>query len=247
MMPRPASSAGSLAQRVYDELLHAINDGRFRPGMRVLEDDVAEWLQVSRTPVREALRRLQSEDVLARSTQGLVVLEIGEDELFELYDLRETLEATAAQWAARNANTDDRRLLARVLKQESNCRDDAPADLAAINRDFHRAVARAAHNRFLYKTLNSLQDAFLRLRSSTLSLPGRAKQALDEHRDIVSAIERGDPVAAAKAARRHIRRARRDRLQLNGTVRAAAGRPKAAIVAPRASPASRTPAGRDRP
>lgn len=219
------SSTRSLAQRVYDELLQAINDGRCLPGDRVLEADVAEWLDVSRTPVREALRRLQSEDVLVKGTQGLVVVELGEDELVELYDLRETLEATAADLAARHATAADRRLLARVLKAEANCSDDAPAEHAAINRDFHRALAQAAHNRFLYKTLNSLQDAFLRLRSSTLSLPGRGKLALEEHRAIVRAIDRGDSAAAANAARQHIQRSRRDRLHLNKIVRPIGNRP----------------------
>jgi DNA-binding FadR family transcriptional regulator len=144
---------------------------------------------------------------------------LGEHELLELYDFRETLEATAAEWAARNATAADRELLVRVLKDEAACRDDAPAELAAINRRFHRALAQAAHNRFLTKTLNSLQDAFLRLRSSTLSLPGRPRLALDEHRAIVRAIERGDASAAAKAARQHIVRSRRDRIQLNKIVR----------------------------
>lgn len=214
------------------ELLQALNDGRCRPGDRILEADVAKWLKVSRTPVREALRRLESEDVLAKGTQGLVVVEIGEDEIQDLYELRETLEAAAARLAAARATPADRQLLARLLKQEAECDHEAARHLARINRDFHRALAQAAHNGFLLKTLNSLQDAFLRLRSTTFSLPGRPKLALEEHRAIVRAIERRDAGAAARAAKRHIAQTRRFRVQLNKLV---APRPRSAPVPARGS------------
>lgn len=218
MIRSAPSAARSLAQKVYTELLKAINHGRCRPGDRVREGDVAEWLRVSRTPVREALRRLESEDVLVKGTQGLVVVEIGEDAVFDLYELRETLEASAAAMAAKRATAADRRVLARILKDEAERRENDTTGLAAINRKFHGALAQAAHNGFLLKTLNSLQDSFLRLRSTTLSMPGRPKLALEEHRAIVRAIERGDANAAGRAARKHIRESRRYRLQLNRLV-----------------------------
>lgn len=209
------AAAGSLAEGVYRELLQAINDGRFRPGDRVMETAVADWLDVSRTPVREALRRLESEDVLVKGNQGLVVVDIAESELLELYDLRETLEGMAAELAARNATDADRKLLARLIADEARCSPGDAAGQATINREFHRALASAAHNRFLCKMLNGLQDAFLRLRSTIFSLPDRPPLALDEHRAIVRAITDGDAVAAARAARHHIRQSRRSRLRLH--------------------------------
>ncbi len=214
-------NAQSLAQRVYSELLRSINDGRCRPGDRVREPDVAEWLGVSRTPVREALRQLQSEGVLAKGTQGLFVVEIGENEVLEMYELRVTLDAAAAALAAKRATEVDRRLLARLLKQEAECDDDDIVGLAAVNREFHCAVAKASHNVFLLKALNSLQDAFLRLRSTTLSMPNRPKHALDEHRAIANAIVQGNSTGAAQAARKHIDASRQCRLRLNKLVAAA--------------------------
>ena len=181
-----------------------------------MEESVAKWLDVSRTPVREALRRLESEDVLARGTQGLVVVEIGEEELLELYDLRERLEEMAASFAARNASAADRKRLRRVLAEEEACDPRDAATLASINREFHRVLAAAAHNRYLVKTMNGLQDVFLRLRSTVFSLPGRPRLALEEHRGIVQAIERRDAPAAARAARLHIRASRRSRVRLQG-------------------------------
>lgn len=215
---RSAAPGRSLAAAVYAELLKAINDGRFRPGDRIMETAVADWLRVSRTPVREALRRLESEDVLAKGTQGLVVVAMDESEVEELYDLREALEVTAARFAASNASTTDLRALRGLLDEQARCGDGEAAALAAINRNFHVALAQASGNRFLLKSLNALQDAFLRLRSTTFSLPGRPALALAEHRAIVRAIERGDAAGAARAAGRHIRESRRCRRRLDQPV-----------------------------
>ena len=209
----------SRADDVYDRLLQAINDGRFRPGDRVLETEIADWLMVSRTPVREALRRLESEDVLARATQGLTVAEMGEDELFELYDLRETLEATAAEFAARHATAGDLHELQRVLELEARVPHHDNLAMAAMNRNFHIALTASSHNRYLSKTLNAMQDTFLRLPSTTFSMEGRPGKALEEHSKIVEAITARDPVAAARHARAHIRASRRTRIRLNEQVR----------------------------
>jgi len=217
----PASVAPSRADSVYAKLLQAINDGRFRAGDRVLEAEIAEWLMVSRTPVREALRRLESEDVLARGTQGLTVVEMTEEETLELYDLREVLEGAAAEFAVRNATSQDLLALQRALEHEEHCADENAHRLAAVNRDFHVALVTAAHNRHLSKTLNTMQDVFLRLPSTTFSMPGRPAKALAEHRRIVEAIERRDAPAAARAARAHIRQSRSVRLLLNSQVQQA--------------------------
>ena len=141
-------------------------------------------------------------------------MDIGEEELIELYDLRENLEEMAAGLAARNASAADRKRLRRVLANEEACDPHDAATLASINREFHRVLAAAAHNRYLVKTLNGLQDVFLRLRSTVFAMPGRPRSALEEHRAIVVAIERRDPGAAARAARSHIRASRRSRVRL---------------------------------
>lgn len=213
-----AAGAGSRADAVYSQLLLAINSGHFKPGDRIREEAVADWLQVSRTPVREALRRLQSESVLAKSSQGLTVVEMDEDQVLQLYSLRETLEVMAAQLAARQATATDLKMLTGLLRKEAVCREDDAAGQAAINRDFHVALAAAAHNDFLQRTLNSLQDAFLRLPRTTLSIPARPRAALAEHQAIVDAIGRHDAPAAGRAARRHIQAARKLRMRLNQLV-----------------------------
>jgi len=206
---------------VYARLLRAVNERRFRPGDRVLEAEVAEWLRVSRTPVREALRRLESEEVLVRGTQGLTVAAIADDEVLELYDLREVLEGTAAQYAAQRATAEDIAELREALAQEAQVSRQDPVGMAAANRRFHVALAAAAHNRYLSKTLNAMQDAFLRLPSTTFSMEGRPGLALEEHTRIVDAIEAGDAAAASRHARAHIRASRKARIRLNERVRAA--------------------------
>jgi DNA-binding GntR family transcriptional regulator len=205
------NSATSRAQRVYDSLLAAIKDGRFKHGDRMREEEVARALGVSRTPVREALARLQIRGLLEMSPGGLVVAKLSRLQVMELYAVREILEGSAARFAAQHASPSDIASLRHMAEAFSELRND-PQRLARLNRLFHEAIYEAAHNRYLMRTLDELHDALMLLPSTTFAVPGRQAQAVEEHAEILAAIEARDPDSAERAARHHIRQAQEARI-----------------------------------
>jgi DNA-binding GntR family transcriptional regulator len=203
----------SLAERVYSDLKAALHSARFEPGERVREEAVAAWLKVSRTPVREALRRLTSENLLVATEHGLAVPQLSRNQIFELYAIREVLEGAAAALAARHASPAEIEFMQQILDEQAAAKSDE-ARLLSANHELHGCIYRAANNRYLVRTLNSLTDELAQLRGTTFSWPKRPPDALKEHRAIVDAIARHDADAAEKAARLHVSTALRIRLHL---------------------------------
>jgi len=203
---------GSRSEHVYRRLRDAIQQGEFKSGHRVMEIEVADWLNVSRTPVRDAIRRLESEGMLEHEPRnGLVVARLDRQAVMELYVMRETLEGTAARLCARHASDMEIQDLVDLVERERQLQGDFEA-LPQHNRRFHAAVHRGAHNRYLEKSLMAINDLGL-MGSPLMSLPHRAQSAAAEHAQIVEAIQRRDPAAAEEAARAHVRAAQRERLK----------------------------------
>lgn len=197
--------SSSAADYAYLMLRDGIEVGRFAPGRRMREVELAEWLGVSRTPVRQALARLQAEGILAVAPrQGLVVQSFDIAGIRELYDVRIALEGMAARLAAASASRDEVARIAALLDGERRLPCEARA-LVRHNRAFHAAICQAAHNRFLARAMQPVTDALDLLGFSTLSMPGRQASALAEHEAIVAAIGARDPPGAEAAARAHIR------------------------------------------
>src|SRR4051794_463256 len=177
-----ATGSRSRADFVYESLRDAIADGRIPGGERVREEDVARNLGVSRTPVREALQRLQQRGLLEPGpARGFMVVELGHDEVIELYAMRETLEGLAARFAARHATSAEIAALYDLQEQLRSAEGD-PERHGMLDRSFHQAIYEAAHNRYLMKTLESLQDSFALLRSATMRLPHRQRDSHEERR-----------------------------------------------------------------
>ncbi len=216
--PLTALSADDLRTRsradlVYAALRDAIWEGRIERGARVREEEVARTLGVSRTPVREALQRLQQRGLLVnRLGRGLVVAELGKREVVELYAMREILEGSAARFAAQHASAPEVEILYRLQRELAAAPDDALL-LVKLNRRFHQAIYDAAHNQYLTQTLDTLHDAMALLHSATFRAPSRRRESDEEHRRIVAAIERRDADQAEQAAREHIRQAQRTRFE----------------------------------
>lgn len=201
----------SRSEFVFASLRDAIWEGRFAPGERIPEEEIAHSLGVSRTPVRDALRRLQERGMLVVGAgRSLVVAELTKQQVLELYAMREILEGSAARFAAQHANEAEIDLLHRVLDELDKHQDDARM-LVSLNRRFHRAICEAAHNRYLIATLDGMHDALALLHGNTFRVPSRRSKSDAEHRRIVLAIERRDADEAEKAARDHVRQAQRTR------------------------------------
>lgn len=201
----------SRSDQAYRFIVEGIQSGRLVPGTRLRETELAELTGLSRTPIREALSRLQLEGLLTMdAARGLIVTELDYSMASELYAMREVLEGTAARLAARHASDVEIDFL-----REINVRDaqlTTSEALAANNRLFHETLYRCAHNRYLVKTLNTLQESMMLLGPTTLAAPGRAETSRAEHGAIVEALARRDPDAAEAAARAHIIAAYRIRL-----------------------------------
>jgi DNA-binding GntR family transcriptional regulator len=204
----------SRSEFVFASLRDAIWEGRFTRGERIPEEEIARSLGVSRTPVREALQRLQERGMLTVGAgRSLVVAELSKQQVLELYAMREILEGSAARFAAQHANEAEIDILHRLLDEFDKHRDD-PRLLISLNRRFHGAVCEAAHNRYLIQTLDGMHDALALLHSNTFRVPNRTSESDAEHRRIVLAIERRNPDAAETAARDHVRQAQRTRFAM---------------------------------
>jgi DNA-binding GntR family transcriptional regulator len=202
-----------LGDVAYEAVREAIATNRIKPGERISEYKIADWLKISRTPAREGLRRLESEGLLtSHPRRGLVVAGLDEDAIHELYGAREVLEGTVAGMAARFATDAEISALQHALEVESQIAD-LPDKMFEHNRDFHQLIYRAARNRYLLKFLLTISDTLSTYRSVTtmVSAP-RREEVLREHRELVDAIARHDEQAAREAAARHIQGALRARI-----------------------------------
>jgi DNA-binding GntR family transcriptional regulator len=189
----------------------AIRDGSLPPGQRLTEQELARRFGVSRTPIRQALARLEAEGLLTHAPhRGLTVTRPDHAQVVELYVMREILEGAAARLAAKHASETELAAMAELLEEEPALFGDAAA-LAALNQRLHGLLYLAAHNRYLLKSLEQL-SAHLALLPSLLTLEGRAEAAHQEHRALLRALTARDGEAAEAAARAHARAAQRHRL-----------------------------------
>ena len=212
---RPIRGDGeALGTFAYRVLREAVRSGKFHPGEHIREIDAAEWLNISRTPVREAFHRLASERLVTTGPwNGVMIAKLTEKQLVQLYGVREALEGTAAALAAAYAKASDIQRMSTILKSEMESGND-PSKLVLINGKFHRALYEASYNPYLLQSLTSVIDALGLLRHSTFVLPGSIEAARFEHRKIVQAIRHHDPDEAEKAARLHVKNALAMRLEL---------------------------------
>ena len=200
---------------VYDHLIGAIREGTYGPGDRIREGEVAKELGLSRTPVRDALRRLESRGLLVHEPhRGMVVRTLDHRRILELYFMREVLDGAAAELAARNAVEVELEMLDELLAADRE-RVESGRSVTHSNLDYHDLIYRMARNGYLNETLEVLRTAMILLGPSTLDTPERARQAIAEHEAVVAAIRARDPEAASQAAKRHIRSALKARMSLS--------------------------------
>lgn len=195
----------------YSLVLAAIDDGTYLPGDRLVESELAERFGVSRTPVREALQRLETQSVLVRDGRSMVVSSLDHDQLGELYVVRAELEALAARLAAQHAAPEEVRVLRELVTQDMELLGN-PQKLSRANRRFHRQLHLASHNRYLIQQLEMVHRTMALMATTTFAVEGRDLSALEEHEAIVKAIEERDGDAAAEALKSHISMAYQTRL-----------------------------------
>jgi DNA-binding GntR family transcriptional regulator len=202
------------ADAVYATLRDAIIEGLFEPQERLSEVLLAQRFAVSRTPVREALLRLEAEQLATRiSRRGLVVRRISAEEVSEVYAVRATLDGFAARLAAFVASPPEIARLRWINSQLHSAVPEAEyTRIVALNIQFHETLFEASHNGLLCQFAKQMHDRVRRF-PRTLSYPGQTELAVIEHERIVEAIERGDGDAAERFAGEHIVSTRDARLR----------------------------------
>lgn len=222
MAKRPAKAMGSisrgsglaLGEAVFQSLCEALQAGAYRSGDRLREEEVAQRLKVSRTPVREALGRLAARGFVEPAAgRGLIVRSLDIGEVLELYAMREILEGAAARLAAEHASRPEIEAMMDI-EQALAAASANPAQMARLNRALHETICRAARNRYLDNASGELQDWIALLGPTTFSVAGRPSTSHREHQAIIDAIAAQDAANAEKLARAHIREALRCRLKL---------------------------------
>jgi DNA-binding GntR family transcriptional regulator len=204
---------------LYHQLLEEVLEGDLRPGEILVETTLGKRFGVSRTPIREALRMLEQDGVLERVNRGMRVRETSSAEVLEIYGVRILLEAAAARDAASRRSDYDLATLDRIFGTMAEAESASPAELATINRSFHRAIWQAAGNRTLADLLERLAVHLRRYPATTYQRPGRWEEALEEHRRLLEAIRDQDPDKAAAVAEQHMKSSRDVRIDMirNGT------------------------------
>jgi DNA-binding GntR family transcriptional regulator len=206
-------SSKSSGEAAYGALLDAIHSGEFRPGDRLREESVAERLRLSRTPVREALRRLEAEGVVEhRPRVGAVIRKLSQREIVELYEMRVVLERTAAAMAAKHGAEAEFDALS-DLNEAIRAERTHPARAAEINQRFHLGLYHAGRNRFLMDAARALNNSLILLGPTTFTDQARIDQVTAQHTDIVAALRARDSDAASAAAETHLQTSLRHRLR----------------------------------
>ncbi len=204
--------ARSLAEVACDEIRRAIREGRVATGAHLTEVDLASWLGMSRTPIREAMRRLQSEGLLLNQPfRGALVMRLDADDMRQMFAVRELLEPAAAAACAANAGPAEIAALRAILEQEAALLND-PAALIPLNRQFHDIILESARNQFLSKAIAGVYSLIPLLGDSNLLNGPHAREAHAQHQAIVDAIERHDAARAEAVAREHVRHSLKTRL-----------------------------------
>lgn len=195
--------------RAYAALREKIFSGELAAGDRLKEREICDALDVSRTPVREALRKLQADGlVIIEPRRGAVVAGINANDAEEIYSLGILLEGFGAGLAARRATEEDLGELDQIIAaMEDVLRDDTPASRSAyleLDSDLHRRIVQITDNRHLAQLIRQVVGLPVLIQAFTHYSHADLKRSLQQHRTIVSALRTGDAEWAEAAMRAHI-------------------------------------------
>lgn len=203
---------------VFETLREAILKGVIKSGERLMENQLADEMGVSRTPVREAIRKLELEGfVVIMPRKGAYVSEMSYKDVHEVYEIRAALESLACGLAAERVTKSETEEMERYLVEERDYLDNEDI-LLTVNTDIglHALIYKSARNEKIMHLISKLKDQVYRLRSTSIMLPGRKKASLIEHQDIVEAISLRDVELAQRLGQEHVEHAEQAMLELLG-------------------------------
>ncbi len=194
---------------VFENLREAIVEGRLKPGQRLMEVQLAEQLGVSRTPVREAIRKLELEGLVVMiPRKGAYVANMSLKDIIDVLEIRASLEGLAASLASERITSDDIKTLESIIEEFENNVDESNVE-ALLKKDveFHECIFKATNNKKLHQLINSLWEQVYRFRVTYISDYESTVNIVGEHKMILDAIKKGDNELAKKYAMEHIQKA----------------------------------------
>ncbi len=204
----------SIADQVFEELEHDILSGTFERGEILTEIKLSEKLGVSRTPIREALRRLEQEHIIEPTSKGARVIGISRADIADICEIRLRLEGLAARWAAERADEESVKELKDTLDlQEFYTQKQDPESIKNTDSHFHHTIYRLCGSLSMQDTLDPLHRKLLQYRRVSVATQSRAQKSLEEHRAIYEAIAAHDGAKAEALTIRHVQNARDSILQ----------------------------------
>ena len=198
-----------LRETVCEALRSAIRNGILEPGERLMEVQLAEELGISRTPVREAIRKLEQEGyVIMMPRRGTYVSSVSVNDIKEIFEIRSALESLSTGLAARRIEPDELEKLRALLTEIEGHIERKDIDkIVETDIEFHGLLYQVSRNERLVTIISNLKEQLARFRTLSMSYPGRLQETLEEHRAMVEAIAANDVEAARDAAERHMERA----------------------------------------
>ena len=198
-----------LRELVLEAIRAAIINGTLQPRERLMEIQMAEELGVSRTPIREALRKLELEGFIVMvPRKGAYVADLSFKDIADVFEIRIALEGLAAGLAAERITDDELEEMERLIvgKQEAITSGDIDK-LVEVDTRFHELLYKASRNERLATIISNLREQIQRFRLTSLSFPGRNKESLQEHKQLIEAIQARDNQLARQLAQEHIENA----------------------------------------
>ncbi|MFP3040637.1 GntR family transcriptional regulator [Treponema primitia] len=200
----PIMTYSTISDIVYKWIRNAIVSSAFKPGEWITQEDITERLHVSRTPVRDAFKRLQSEGLLVvKPHQGAIVVQLSLEKLIEVYEIRMLLEGAAAKHACENIANKNINELEKINTKMSAQRSD-PQQFMNCNRNFHYSLYSFSKREYLISTIFGLWDLIEPYRLIYFSHDGKTDGAIEEHIHIIKALKKHHPEEVRQAVIEHL-------------------------------------------
>lgn len=210
----------SIADQVFEQLERDILSGKYPRGELLSELRLSTEMGVSRTPVREAIRRLEQEKIVEECGRGVMVLGISREDMLDMYDIRIRLDGFAASLAARNMSDDELREMKEVVELQgfyaAREEDEYSTKLYDLDSRFHELLYNGSGSRMIAEVLSSVHRKMAKYRMSSLSRQRRAAMSIEEHKEIYEALASRDADKAERVAQRHAMNARQSMIDVEG-------------------------------